>query len=75
MLEQNGISVETLDLFELFGWIDAMSDDDAAVQAKLNEIQEYVETLDAPESSLMKMAKFGGSGGRRWSWSSACLPG
>ena len=35
LLEKSGISVETLDLFELFGWVDAMGDDDEAVQAKL----------------------------------------
>ncbi len=59
MLENAGISVETLDLFELFGWINAMSDDDAAVQAKLAEIHDYIATEDAPSASLMKMAKFG----------------
>lgn len=59
MLEENGISVETLDLFELFGWIDAMEDDDAAVQAKLNEIQDYVSTANVTDESLVKMAKFG----------------
>ena len=59
MLEQNGVSIETLDLFELFGWIDAMGDDDAAVQAKLSEIKDYVETANVPAESLTKMAKFG----------------
>lgn len=59
MLEENGISVETLDLFELFGWIDAMEDDDAAVQAKLNEIKDYVSTANVTDESLVKMAKFG----------------
>ena len=59
MLEQNGVSIETLDLFELFGWIDAMGDDDASVQAKLGEIKDYVSTANVPASSLMKMAKFG----------------
>ena len=29
LLEQSGITVETLDLYELFGWVDALSDDDA----------------------------------------------
>ena len=59
LLEQSGITVETLDLFELFGWVDAMGDDDAAVQAKLEEIQAYVETADVPAEALLKMAKFG----------------
>ncbi len=59
MLEQNGVSIETLDLFELFGQIDAMGDDDATVQAKLGEIKAYVETTDVPAEALVKMAKFG----------------
>ena len=59
MLEQSGVSVETLDLYELFGWVNAMSDDDAAVQAKLADIKAYVETSGVPAQALVKMAKFG----------------
>ncbi|MCC9076422.1 L-fucose/L-arabinose isomerase family protein [Litorilinea aerophila] len=59
LLEENGISVETLDLFELFGWVNAMADDDPAVQAKLQAIQDYVQTANVPGDSLVKMAKFG----------------
>jgi L-fucose isomerase-like protein len=59
LLEQNGISIETLDLYELFGWVNALQDDDAAVQDKLQAIRAYVETANVPSSSLMKMAKFG----------------
>jgi L-fucose isomerase-like protein len=59
LLEQSGISIETLDLFELFGWIGKMKDDDAVVQAKLAEIQNYVVAKSVPAPALMKMAKFG----------------
>ena len=59
LLEQNGITTETLDLYELFGWVNAMADDDPVVQAKLTAIQDYVETTNVPDGSLMKMAKFG----------------
>lgn len=59
LLEQSGVSIETLDLFELFGWIGKMKDDDAAVQAKLAEIQNYVAAKSVPAPALMKMAKFG----------------
>ncbi|MCK6500798.1 MAG: hypothetical protein L6Q38_15080, partial [Nitrospira sp.] len=59
LLEQSGISVETLDLFELFGWIGKMKDEDAAVQAKLAEIQGYVVARSVPSAALLKMAKFG----------------
>jgi L-fucose isomerase-like protein len=59
LLENAGISVDTLDLYELFGWVDAMADDDAAVQSKLADIKAYVETANVPANALMKMAKFG----------------
>jgi L-fucose isomerase-like protein len=59
LLEQNGVSIETLDLFELFGKIDAMGDDDAAVQTKLADIKAYVSTQGVPAEALAKMAKFG----------------
>ncbi|MBL9138278.1 MAG: L-fucose/L-arabinose isomerase family protein [Verrucomicrobiales bacterium] len=59
LLEQSGISIETLDLFELFGWIGKMKDDDAAVQSKLTEIHQYVVARSVPSAALLKMAKFG----------------
>jgi L-fucose isomerase-like protein len=59
MLQHYGITIETLDLFELFGWVNAMGDGDEAVQAKLTAIQSYVKTEGVPAEGLMKMAKFG----------------
>jgi L-fucose isomerase-like protein len=59
LLEQSGISIETLDLFELFGWVNKMKEGDAAVEAKLREIQQYVSAKSIPPSALLKMAKFG----------------
>ena len=59
LLEQSGISIETLDLFELFGWVNKMKDGDAVVEAKLKEIQNYVVAKSIPPVSLLKMAKFG----------------
>src|SRR5688572_2636396 len=59
LLEQSGISVETLDLFELFGWIGKMKDSDDAVNTKLAEIQSYVVAKSIPPVALFKMAKFG----------------
>jgi len=59
LLEQSGISIETLDLYELFGWIGKMREDDPAVQAKLAAIQSYVVAKGIPAVALMKMAKFG----------------
>lgn len=59
LLEQAGISVETLDLYELFGWVEKLADTDAAVAAKLDEIKNYVSAKSIPPAALLKMAKFG----------------
>jgi L-fucose isomerase-like protein len=59
LFEQSGISVETLDLYELFGWIDALEDDDPSVAAKRAAIEAYVSTANVPEGALVKMSKFG----------------
>jgi L-fucose isomerase-like protein len=59
LLEANGISVETVDLFEIMGRIEKMKDDHPAAQAKLGAIKSYVAVGGTPESALMKMAKLG----------------
>jgi L-fucose isomerase-like protein len=59
LLEASGISIETLDLYELFGWVGKMQDKDKAVQAKLRQICKYVSTDAVPPAALIKMAKFG----------------
>jgi L-fucose isomerase-like protein len=59
LLEKSGVSIETLDLFELFGWVNKMKDVDPAVEAKLQDIQKYVVAKSIPPSALLKMAKFG----------------
>jgi L-fucose isomerase-like protein len=59
LLERSGISIETLDLFELFGWINALSESDGRVKAKMDEITEYVSTKGIPSEALVKIAKLG----------------
>ncbi len=59
LLEAQGISVETLDLSEIFGRIGRLKDSDSAVEAKLGEIRKYVTTSGIPEAALIKMAKLG----------------
>jgi L-fucose isomerase-like protein len=59
LLEGSNISVETLDLFELFGWVDKMADDDAEVAAKLEAIHDYADTSSANTAALLRMAKMG----------------
>ncbi len=59
LLDQAGISVETLDLSEVFGRIERLTDTDSAVAAKLESIKVYAQTKNVPDTSLMRMAKFG----------------
>jgi L-fucose isomerase-like protein len=59
ILEANGISVEPIDLSEIFGRIDRMKDDDPAAQSKLAAIKSYVTTSGIPPAALLKMAKLG----------------
>jgi len=59
LMENHGISVETLDLSEVLGRVQRLKDDDATVLAKIASIQGYVSTQTVPAASLLKMAKFG----------------
>jgi L-fucose isomerase-like protein len=59
LLEKSGITVETLDLSEVFGRIEALKDTDDTVAAKLDTIKRYVSTDKVPEAALVKMAKLG----------------
>ncbi|MEI7634503.1 MAG: fucose isomerase [bacterium] len=59
LLEQSGISVETLDLHELLGWAGRLQPGAPEVQAKLKAILEYVPATGIPEAALIKMAQFG----------------
>ncbi len=59
LLELSGITVETLDLSELLGWIRRMNDSDKEVQEKLAGIRGYTQVGGIPQESLLKMAKLG----------------
>ncbi|MHC4533032.1 MAG: L-fucose/L-arabinose isomerase family protein [Planctomycetota bacterium] len=59
ILELYGISVETIDLSEIFGRVDRLSDNGREVKRKLNAIKKYISTESIPSYKLMKMAKFG----------------
>ena len=59
ILEANGISVEPIDLSEIFGRIARMGDQHPAAVAKLEAIRRYVSTESVPAEALMKMAKLG----------------
>jgi L-fucose isomerase-like protein len=59
LFETAGISVETIDLSEIFGRIQKMKDSDEAAQAKLAAIKSYVSTKGISDEALLKMAKLG----------------
>ena len=59
ILEDTGISVEPVDLYEIIGKVDRLKDSNKAVLNKLNAIKRYTSTKSIPAASLLKMAKFG----------------
>ncbi len=59
LLEHAGISVESVDLSEIFSATKRLENDDAAVTTKLGEIKAYLNVGDTPAQALIKMAKFG----------------
>ncbi len=58
LLERAGISVESIDLSEVFGRAWGLNDKESAVVSKLDEIRGYVKTTRIPRESLVRMAKF-----------------
>ncbi len=59
LLELSGISVETVDLYEILGKVALLPDNDRKVKNKLEAIKKYVATKGIPEAALVKIAKFG----------------
>ena len=58
LLEEAGISVETMDLSEIFGQASKLADNNSRVQAKLKAIKDYIKTDGIAPEFLLKMAKF-----------------
>jgi L-fucose isomerase-like protein len=59
LLERSGISVETLDLSELFGQANRLKMDDTRLKVKIDQMNAYVPTTGVPSESLVRMAKLG----------------
>jgi L-fucose isomerase-like protein len=59
LFERAGISVDTIDLSEVFGRIGRLKDDDPALVAKLEATKAYLKIKGVPNEALVKMAKFG----------------
>jgi len=59
LFERAGISVETIDLSEIFGKANKLAADDAKVKAKVEAVRAYVPVKDTPVDALNKMARIG----------------
>lgn len=59
LLEAAGITVETIDLYDLFGQVDKLPASDKSVAAKLKSIRAYICTKGVPAEALKRMARFG----------------
>jgi L-fucose isomerase-like protein len=57
LLERTGISVDTIDLSEIFGQAMRLKEKDAALLAKVDEMQAYVNTKGVPSQALVRMAR------------------
>jgi L-fucose isomerase-like protein len=59
ILERHGINVTTVDLSEILGQANRLSDKDAAVRAKLAQIKRYAPAPGVPPEKLRLMARMG----------------
>ncbi len=57
ILESAGISVETIDLSEIFGRATSMDDGANSVREKLESVRSYTSVDGVPDESLVRMAK------------------
>jgi L-fucose isomerase-like protein len=58
LLESAGISVNTIDLSEVFGSAARIANNDSRVKQRIELIRSYADSQSAPAESLLKMAKF-----------------
>ncbi|QEE28219.1 fucose isomerase [Terriglobus albidus] len=58
LFEAAGISVNTIDLSEVFGSAQRIADADTRVKQRIEQIRSYADASKAPTESLVKMAKF-----------------
>jgi L-fucose isomerase-like protein len=59
LFERSGISIETIDLSEVFGRALRLKEDDAKLKTKLDEMKAYVKTQAVPNAALVRMARLG----------------
>ena len=58
LLEACGISVNTIDLSEVFGTAALIVDTEVRVKDRIEQIRSYADASSVPDASLVKMAKF-----------------
>jgi L-fucose isomerase-like protein len=58
LLEAAGISVNTIDLSEVFGATAKLANDDRRVQERIDRMRAYADSSSAPNEAMLKMAKF-----------------
>src|SRR6185437_2825138 len=58
LFEASGISVNTIDLSEVFGRADKIANNDPRVVSRIEQIRAYADSSQAPVVSLQKMARF-----------------
>ncbi|MEE9557793.1 MAG: L-fucose/L-arabinose isomerase family protein [Candidatus Adiutricales bacterium] len=59
ILESYGVSVETIDLSEIFGRVEKLNDSAKEVKTKFESIKAYLPTSGIEDKFLLKMAKLG----------------
>lgn len=59
LLQASGITVTTMDLSEMLGAANRLTDGDARVRVRLDGIRSYVSTTGIPQEALLKMARLG----------------
>jgi L-fucose isomerase-like protein len=59
LFENAGISTNTIDLSEIFGAANLLSDSDPKVKDRIEKIRSYADASAAPSESLIRMSKFG----------------
>jgi L-fucose isomerase-like protein len=59
LFEASGISISTIDLSDVLGRAAKLCDTDANVQARIEEVRQYVDSSGVPSESLLRIAKLG----------------
>lgn len=57
LLEASGITVETVDLSEVFGWADRLKETDARVRRKVKAFTGYIDASAVPGEKIVRMAR------------------